>query len=298
MKIFLFDNMNWSSGRVLKDVAKSLPEHEFTIGHWYDFDPTEISKKIDQCDVCIAGVGANYLFNTYMNSVDRTKCLFVLHGLDHDINTDPGIAGFTYGMTCNSIQHYFPLTTKVFLTPNGVHANKFDYIERSGNLNKIGWCGAPGVLSKRVSMAIEISKSANIEFSICSGTPCETDITKWSCLNEDEVRKWYQTVDMLLVTGGPDKSAETGPLPAFEAIVSGIPVIGTPVGNFANIPGPKFTTVEQGVEIVNQLKSDHERMKLLAKEQYEYVMNNYTYASVADKWREAIDYVYLNKNSR
>ena len=107
-------------------------------------------------------------------------------------------------------------------------------------------------------------------------------------MSYDEVREWYHTVDLLLVTS----TLETGPLPAFEAIVSGIPVIGTSVGNFANIPGPKFTSIEEGIKMVNDLKSNPEKMIELAKEQYDYVMKNYTYVSFADKWREAIQYVY------
>ena len=127
--------------------------------------------------------------------------------------------------------------------------------------------------------------------SISSGTPCEDDFNKWTSLNYDEVRNWYSGIDLLLITSIPEAKHETGPLPAFEAIVSGIPVIGTAVGNFANIPGPKFTTIEEGIEIVNTLKSDPEKMKALAKEQYEYVITNLTYNSFANKWREALLYV-------
>ena len=109
-------------------------------------------------------------------------------------------------------------------------------------------------------------------------------------MNYEEVRKWYSGIDLLLITSIPQAKHETGPLPAFEAIVSGVPVIGTAVGNFANIPGPKFTAIDEAVEIVNDLKSNPEKMKALAKEQYDYVMSNLTYASFAEKWREALLY--------
>lgn len=67
--------------------------------------------------------------------------------------------------------------------------------------------------------------------------------------------------------------------------MSGIPAIGTPVGNFRDVPGPKFTTVDEAVKLVNELREDPDRMKALALEQYNYVMKNYTFEVLADSWK-------------
>jgi hypothetical protein len=106
-------------------------------------------------------------------------------------------------------------------------------------------------------------------------------------------------VNLLLITSIPNGISETGPLPAFEAILSGVPVIGTPTGNFAKVPGPKFTTIEEGVNIVTYLKYNPDDMKALAKEQYDYVIKNFIYEAFAHKWKEAIEYVYnLSKDNK
>ena len=72
---------------------------------------------------------------------------------------------------------------------------------------------------------------------------------------------WYKTIDVLLVTAGP--------LPPFEAILSGVLVIGTAVGNFQLLPGPKFSKIEEVAVLLKDLKKLPDRVKALAKEQYE-----------------------------
>jgi glycosyltransferase involved in cell wall biosynthesis len=106
-----------------------------------------------------------------------------------------------------------------------------------------------------------------------------------------EMKDWYHTIDILLITAGPDRWVETGPLPAFEAIASGVLVIGTNVGNFTKIPGPKFSTVEEGIEIINKLKQNPEEVKRIAKIQYQCVIENWTYKDISIGWRSAFNAV-------
>jgi glycosyltransferase involved in cell wall biosynthesis len=96
-------------------------------------------------------------------------------------------------------------------------------------------------------------------------------------------------VDILLVlSSGPEESVETGPLSAFEAIACGIPVVGTAVGDFRHIPGPKFSTVEEGIALLEQLKRDPERVRDIAKQQYEALMSRWSYDVTAKLWEEAL----------
>ena len=285
MKVFTFIEDAWSMGRVHHDSANSLPDMQFTYAHWFKYDWQDVVTKFNDADVCITGMLSVNFFKSCFPQFNLKKCLFVTHGIEFDPAKFPD-ESLVYGITSTYLQQFFPKETKVFLTPNGVDPANFTYTPRDGSLKKLGWCGAPSRDVKQISWAIEISAKTNIPLSIASKVPCEEDVGKWVPMTYDEVREWYHTVDLLLVTS----TLETGPLPAFEAIVSGIPVIGTSVGNFANIPGPKFTSIEEGIEIVKSLTS--EKMIELAKEQYDYVMANYTYASFADKWRKAIQYVY------
>jgi glycosyltransferase involved in cell wall biosynthesis len=182
-------------------------------------------------------------------------------------------------MTSDSVRHLFPPHIKnVFLTPNGVDEDDFIYKERDGIIRKIGWCGGDHVPSKQIGWATEISNN------------CEVPLDIASQLSYAEVAKWYHSVDILLVTAVPSMESETGPLPAFEAIVSGIPVIGTPVGNFRHIPGPKFATVAEAVELIRSLQEHPEEVKALAKIQYDYVIQNFTYKAMAYKWNDALEF--------
>jgi hypothetical protein len=176
------------------------------------------------------------------------------------------------------LKPFFPETVTPFLMPNGVDPDEFRYIPKDGSLKKLGWCGAPHVASKQVEWAHEISNKTQIPLTIASK------------LSYDEVREWYNTIDVLLITAVPIRYKETGPLPAFEAIVSGIPVIGTPVGNFYHIPGPKFTTVQEAVELIQHFKEHPQELVDLAKEQYDYVMNNFTYKVLAPQWKYALEF--------
>jgi glycosyltransferase involved in cell wall biosynthesis len=105
---------------------------------------------------------------------------------------------------------------------------------------------------------------------------------------EDEMDEWYRGVDILLVLSGPERWAETGPLVAFEAVACGVVVVGTRVGNSGFIPGPKFETVEEAIAIINDLKQHPEKVRELAKEQYEYVKANFSYDVIAPKWEKAL----------
>ena len=295
MKVFVFSDNNWSIGRVHHDIARNLPDIEFTFEDWRIYDRKNVIRKFNECDVCMAGILCVEFFKWCFPEFDHKKCLFISHGLEFNVNEHLDISHLTYGITSSSVRHFFPTDSKVFSTPNGVDPVKFNFKNRDGSINKIGWCGSPHIKSKQANWAIKITSIANIPFSFSSKVPCEDDLSKWEPLTYEEVLAWYDTIDLLLVTAKISSGSETGPLPAFEAIVSGIPVVGTPVGNFADVPGPKFSTIEEGIEIVNQLKSNPEQMKALAKDQYEYVMKNNTYQSFAHKWREALEYVYSQK---
>jgi glycosyltransferase involved in cell wall biosynthesis len=101
----------------------------------------------------------------------------------------------------------------------------------------------------------------------------------------------------LLITSGPEPYIETGPLPPFEAIASGIPVIGTNVGNFRKIPGPKFTTTDEAAAIIRVLKSDPAQVRSLAEEQYNWVVENWTYKTLASSWKHMFNVAIASQHA-
>jgi glycosyltransferase involved in cell wall biosynthesis len=171
--------------------------------------------------------------------------------------------------------------------------DNFTRKEHSGAINRIGWCGAPHISSKQFHWAREIAKNLNTELYVSSKTLFE-DSADWKAMPFDDLVNWYTTLDILLITSVPTKESETGPLPAFEAIASGVVVIGTPVGNFAEVPGPKFSTVEEAISILNELKTNPEKVKQIANDQYACIVEKWNYRVVSHHWRHAFYKVIEN----
>jgi hypothetical protein len=276
-KIFIFSDSHWSLGRVYNDISKELSkEFEITFIDWRKYSWEEITTNYESCDVCITNLITISFFKKNYPQFNLKKCIFISHGfVEHpNIEYDPLLH---YGITCDSIAKLFPENIHPFLMSNGVDPDHFTYSPKDGSLNTFGWCGASHILWKQLNWAKEISTLTNIPLKIAD------------CLSFEEVKKWYHEIDLLLITAIPLPEQETGPLPAFEAIVCGIPVIGTPVGNFRYIPGPKFTTIDEALIIIKNLRKNPTEMKNLAKLQYDYVIENFTYKTLVHQWRHAIE---------
>ena len=217
--------------------------------------------------------------------------MFIAHGFEEfHVNMNPIT---TYAITSKSIAHLFPSNIAPLFTPNCVELDNFTRKEHSGNISRIGWCGAPRVWFKQFHWAKEIAKKINTELHVSCKTPFE-DPADWTAMPFNDLVKWYTTLDILLITSVPNKESETGPLPAFEAIASGVVVIGTPVGNFAELPGPKFSTVEQAISILNDLKTNPEKVKQIADDQYRCIVEKWNYRVISHHWRNAFHKVIEN----
>lgn len=296
MKVCIFTDSTWALGRVASDLKPSLKDYEVDIVDWSGHSHEHIRNMYNHYDVIITNIAGKFLLN---HLADKRKILFRADGTEEFGNSGHLELENTYSATSEAIMSLFPRGSKVFWTPNGADPKHYTHKLRDGALNKIGWCGAPNCSVKQINWALEIAKQSNIPISITSAVPCEQNINLWKPLTHAQVCEWYSGIDLLLITSVPNGSSETGPLPAFEAILSGIPVVGTPTGNFAKVPGPKFSTIEEGIAIIKMLESNPDEMVYIAKEQYEYVMKYFTYDSFACKWKEAIEYVHnLSKDSR
>ena len=64
-----------------------------------------------------------------------------------------------------------------------------------------------------------------------------------------------------------------------------------------HVPGPKFDTVEEAIEIIADLRSDHEKVKALALEQYNFVIENYSYKVLAKEWLSVMRSSFQNLSS-
>jgi hypothetical protein len=222
------------------------------------------------------------MMNIFSADHDRRKIAIIAHGIS-DMWGMPAkgdvCTSFTYGVTSEVL--VAPMSERLgvplYVTPNGVDPSDYSYRERNGVVTTVGWCGSEALEIKRVSWAKEIAASVGLELRVAATVPRE------------EMAAWYNSIDLLLVTSGPDVTAESGPLPPFEAIVSGVPVIGVPCGNFSFLPGPKFSTVEEGVALIRSLIASPDQVKSLADEQRDCVLRRWTYNAVANQWRSLFE---------
>jgi hypothetical protein len=295
-KVMIYGEPAWAVGRIHKNIEKYLSdEFEFIYYDWANTYTSNLNEVFESVDLVLSlFMGQPYLDN-YNPLFNKKKCIFVAHGFE-EMNGPTPSPFATYGMVSRSIEHLFPSNLKPFFTPNCVELDDFNYKEHSGSTNVIGWCGAPRVWFKQFDWAREIANQFGTKLQVSSKVPFEDPID-WRPLTYDETKEFYSTLDILLITSIPNGESETGPLPAFEAIASGVLVIGTPVGNFKEVPGPKFSTIEEAVSILSDLKYNPERVKQLAKEQYKCIVEKWNYKVVSEQWREMFRSALKNAES-
>lgn len=278
-RIVVIADITWAIGRIHKDIEEELRnEYEFRYYNSANFILSDFLKTFRESDLCLSTLNLhNSLLDIIKTPQERTKLIFVCHGQSEIHKNIAWSKHVTYGSVSDILIPYFPVIP--YIVPNGVNADLFLRKPRSGIISTLGWCGATRSPVKRYDWSLDIARKTRLPLSIA-----ET-------LNLDDLKQWYHSIDILLVTSGPESSVETGPLPPFEAIASGTLVVGTSVGNFRNVPGPKFSTIAEAVAIVNELKSHPECVQQLADEQYSWVMANWTYKTLASSWKTMFDKV-------
>ena len=296
-KLFIWAENGWAIGKIHHALERYLSnEFEFIYCDWGTCeDKNRLQNEFNTCDLFMSCYVGQHYTSQHFPGLNMKKCVFVSHGFEEMQGVDPSPLA-TYGIVSHSIEHLFPTNLKPFFVPNCVELDDYTHKEHSGSTNVVGWCGAPHIWFKQFHWAREIAKQLGTELQVSSKVPFE-DVADWKSLSSEELKEWYSKIDILLITSIPNGQSETGPLPAFEAIASGVVVIGTAVGNFMEVPGPKFATVEEAVSILNELKNDPERVKQIAKEQYNCIVQNWNYKVVSEKWREMFHSALKNSES-
>jgi len=277
--LLIFDQGVGAVRNVHTDLEPYLTDDFTIVYHDWHYTDDEFYEKERNADIVMTGLDAYYYLKNVFPFEHFKKYIFVSHGYPEFTNPLP--VGLTYGMTSYFISHLFPKESSVFLVKNGVNHTLFPYVKRSGILQTVGWCGRSNFPSKRFPMAVEIIYGANLKLNVADGS---------NGFSRTEMVAWYCKIDILIITAGPENWCETGPLPAFEALASGVLVIGTNVGNFSRVPGPKFSTVEEGIAILQYLKLNPKKVKEIAKQQYDCVMELWTYEKNAGQWKTLLNH--------
>lgn len=280
-KLLVYCDTGWAIGRIYKDLDNYLnSDFDITYCDWGQYDMKCIKMLIMSGYFDIYITNLIYLKFFYdLPDEHLKKFIFSCHGfqelLDLSYSKNFLPLNTNYSILSKSIEIFFPepIKSKLYHAYNGVELSNFDYIKRNGELKKVGWCGGKNIEYKRSNWCYEICEKTELSLFIESH------------LTYDELRKWYSTIDILLINSGPNYYQETGPLPAFEAIASGVLVIGTSVGNFADVPGPKYSSIEEAINIIEELKKDPDKVRKISEEQYDCVQKNWSYPILSRQWK-------------
>jgi len=277
-RVVVIADTGWAVGRIHRDLQTVLAsEYTFTFHTSSNFFMEAFLRDFRTADVCLTTLNHYQdMLTLFPKLRDRNKIALVCHGYP-ELKGGSLSTVFTYGVTSSVLSSRISVPYHVVLT--GVNPKEFTYTEPTGRIRTLGWCGCRAIESKRAEWGHALAKQTKLPISYA-----ET-------LSPEDLKEWYKTIDVLLVTAGPEPWKETGPLPPFEAICSGVLVIGVPVGNFSLLPGPKFHTIEEAVKILTELKADPARVKALAKEQYDCVMAKWTYDTTKESWRSLFEAV-------
>lgn len=277
----------WSIGRVHSDIAKGfIGEYEFVFHHDACFYKDNLIADFTRCDIFLTtpnllGDICGWLLKGMEPMFHKILVILHYYYSGTSIYEDPHHNIFTYCTISEAITRALP--TPILFTPSGINPSFFEYRPRNGEIQTLGWCGNLALASKRIEWSYKIANATHVAVSLATRIPFES------------MKAWYHTIDVFIVTAGPEEFWETGPLPPFEAILSGVPVISTRVGNVQLLPGPKFSTIEEAVNIINDLKKNPAYVIDLAKEQYDAVLRDWTVDKVLPKWRVAFEHVISRK---
>jgi len=290
-KILIYGEITWSVGKVHKSISEYLKnDFEFTFYDWSKIYPIDLIPILINYDIVLTNLVTLNIFKRYVSSLKNF--IFIAHGYpdvigyknDFNLKLEDFSTESLFAVTSNSIKCLFPKEIILKNLFNGVDLKKYDRQQSNTVIKKIGWCGAPEIISKRVDWIFEITNKSDTLLSIASTIPT------------DQLYQWYKNIDVLVITAGPDEWMETGPLPAFEAIATGKLVIGTKVGNFAKFPGPKFSTMEEAIFLIKYLQIHSDEVEQIIKEQYKYLKENFSYEILHLQWKEVFLECLKNNN--
>ena len=250
---FIIDVYNWSWHIATKHTLKYWPEvcGDILDGvtakfvDWSDFDFTfvfiwanrEIVEKVDRRKSAMFLAGGKQLSNPSLN--DAVKHFDVLCARNDWL--------------ADEARKHFP-DKQVFVLTNGVDVNHFKPQPQPHDEFTIGWVGRPDIPLKRYDLAEKVAGIVGCKLKIASFE---------QRIPHELMPGFYNSIDVLLVTS----ETEAHPLPVYEALSCGVPVVTTDVGDVREVITdgengyilPVDSPAEKFAKCINELKDDNVR---------------------------------------
>jgi hypothetical protein len=230
--------MAWALGRIHEEIARCIPEHDFTFFDWR----TTSTFSYEDYDIVLGNTAILFL-NEPKTFKYIARCLAILHCpvLNHVFYTEkvPYAIGPTYmGVSpesCTAIANV--ICKPVAVCPFGINAVHFPPGECPQTMAVAGYTGHNA--HKNTDAIVRICARVGLE-PRCPSKPFAAH------------KELYSGFDVFLCASGLD----AGPLGNFEAAALGIPVLSTAVGNWKYVRSAAFfSTEDEAVSVLERWRA-------------------------------------------
>jgi len=288
---FIIDVYNWSWHIATRHTLKYWPE---VCGDGDILDGVAAKfTDINDFDFIFLFIWAN---SEIVNKLDRRKSAMFLAGGKQLSNPslDDAIKHFDVVCARNSwlaseAQKRFP-NKQYYVLTNGVDTNHFKPMPQPHDEFTVGWVGRADIPLKRFELAKEVAVKADCKLKAA---------TFEKRIPHELMPGLYNSVDVLLVTS----EAEAHPLPVYEALSCGVPVVTTDVGDVREVIVhgengfilPVNSPAEKFAEYINELKDDNVR-KEFSRKSRETIVRNWSWETKIQDYKNFLEEMIGGEN--
>jgi hypothetical protein len=267
-KVLCLGDFDSPVGMGLKTVAKQLGNsYEFVYHNVFHFWLETLVQDVKDADICIFTPKALevFLWDTFPKSHNIIAKIVILVECEEAMKAVDANLMLSCAIMKASVND--KTDKKPYCLPAIIDIAQFTLTSRvSYDMNTIGWCGDLEDSTKSKDFALAVSDLVQVPISICS-----------SKVPFQRRKEWYLTIDVLLLTDSSTQSLQY----IYEAVASGVPVI-TSSNN--GLPGPTVCTQGEAAALLNEFRADPKKLKILAEEQYTYLVTHHSVDAVKSTW--------------
>lgn len=274
--LFIADT-NWSTGSIVRDL-QATSGYAIDMVDWSD-RPRDIKAMRLEYDAIIgmtltvAAAWSDVILDASICCSEKDQEWAISR---YGTNVKYPLIGGVSFKVCSKLAEDNP-ESAILYTPATARLHRFEPKNVRNELTTLGWCGVKnsttsnffGDNMKRYEMFEEICKRTGL-----------TPIVSNKDYNYETMREFYNLVDLFICTS----ISEGGPLPVYEAIACGVPVISTSVGLVSEFKEMKlFSDVDSACALIESLRGKQARQNL-ACNQYNCLELNWNMEDLYKNW--------------